>query len=261
MQSFGTYEPKNAKESVKFLQKLIDMKAWVALFATCITEYEGRGASKTTPGDKLVIIKPNGSIIIHGPRGFRPQNWQPDTSAIIIEDNDDFLVLKAIRRSPRESLTTKCSRVYTIIWLTQPTEGDFWMYINEHQIRDVIAENPDIIEEGLVITRIEKPVEPGFVDLYGIDSNGRLVVIELKRVKAGVDAVKQLLGYTEAFRKKGVSVRPILVAPDFTESAIKMAHLSGVELKKINLRRLYDLVSSRARPKKGTLEDFLDSSL
>ena len=167
-----------------------------------------------------------------------------------------MLVVKAVRKSPREILVIKCSKIYGILWLVEPTEGDFWMYINEHEIRDAIAANPALIEEGLVITRVEKPVEPGFIDLYGIDKNGNLVVIELKRVRAGVEAVHQLLRYIESFRKRGVKVRPLLVAPEYTEAAVHLAKLSEIELKRIDLRELYRMVSSRTKPKRSTLDEF-----
>jgi RecB family endonuclease NucS len=259
MTKWGVIEPKTLSDAAEAVSKLLLKKAWIILSASCINEYEGRAASKTTPGDKIIMIKPSGSVIVHGPKGFKPQNWQPDTSTIIASEQEGFLVIKAIRRTPRETLTLKCHQVYVIHWLEEPREGEFWMYINEHQIRDLIATNPSLIEEGLVITRVEKPIEPGFVDLYGKDREGRLVVIELKRVKAGAEAVKQLLGYIEAFQKKGIVVRPILVAPDFTESAIRLSQLSGVELKRIDLKRFYELLKEKSKPpREGTLEDFLD---
>ncbi len=257
MARYGMLEPKDLRHAVDKLQDLIRNRAWIAFIGLCLTEYEGRSASKTTLGDRLVIIKPSGSLIVHGPRGFKPENWQPDTSTITISGTGDIIVLKAIRKSPRETLVLKCNHIYTIMWLEEPIKGEFWMYLNEHEIRDAIASNPSIIEEGLVITRVEKPVEPGFIDLYGVDKNGRLVVIELKRVKAGSEAVHQLLRYIESFRKRGVKVRPILVAPDFTESAIRLASVSGIELKTIDLRRLYEIITSKMRPRRSTLEEFL----
>ena len=257
MAKWGVREPSSIGEAASLISRLVARRAWIIVAAACINEYEGRAASKTTPGDKVIMIKPSGSVIVHGPRGFKPQNWQPDTSAIHVAEEDGFLVIRAVRRSPREILTLRCHKVYTVQWLEELEEGDFWMYINEHQIRDLLAANPSILEPGLVITRVERPVEPGFVDLYGRDREGNLVVIELKRVKAGVEAVKQLLGYVEAFRRKGVRVRPILVAPDFTESAVRLAETSGVELKRIDLRGLYEILAGKARPRRGSLEEFL----
>lgn len=248
--------PRNRSEAVEWLKKGINSRQWIVFFAECLVEYEGRAASKSTYGDKLVMIKPNGSVIIHGPRGFKPQNWQPDTVAITVEESGDEVILRAIRKKPREILVIKCPEVYHIMLGQEPVEGDFWMYINEHQIRDLIAEMPSLIEEGMRIVSVEKPVEPGFVDLYGRDKEGRLVVIELKRVKAGEEAVHQLLRYVEAFNKRGVNVRPILAAPDFTDSARTLASRSGVELKRLDLKGIYDLIKRKERRRPGTLTEY-----
>ncbi|MCE4600281.1 MAG: endonuclease NucS [Desulfurococcales archaeon] len=249
--------PKDVEEAVEHLKGVIPRKPWIAFFGQCRVEYEGRAASRSTPGDKLVIIKPSGSVIVHGPKGFKPQNWQPDTYTITVSLENEELVLKAYRRRPYEILVVRCNRVYHIMEGYEALDSAFWMYINEYEIRDVLASKPSLIEDGLRITSVEKPVEPGFVDLYGRDSLGRLVVIELKRVKAGEEAVHQLLKYVEAFRKRGVDVRPILVAPDFTDSARLLASRSGVELKRIDLKSIYELVKSRERKKPGSLADFL----
>lgn len=248
--------PRRGEEAVGKLREGIMSRMWIVFFAECLVEYEGRSASKTTYGDRLVVIKPDGSVIIHGPRGFKPQNWQPDTAAISVDYVGGEVVLRAVRRRPREVLVARCPRVYHIVLGDEPVEGDFWMYINEHQIRDLLAEDPSLIEEGLRIVRVEKPVEPGFIDLYGRDKDGRLVVIELKRVKAGEEAVHQLLRYVEAFRKRGVSVRSILVAPGFTGQARILASRSGVELKTLDLKTVYDLVKSRERRRTGSLADY-----
>lgn len=250
--------PRDLEEAGRLLREAIQRRAWIVFFAECLAEYEGRGASRTTPGDKLVVVKPDGSVLVHSPRGFKPQNWQPDTEAVTVSIEDELLVVRAVRRRPREVLILRCPRVHHVVVGEEPVEGDFWMYINEHEIRDLIAEDPGIVEEGLRIVSVEKPVEPGFIDLYGRDREGRLVVIELKRVKAGEDAVHQLLKYVEAFRKRGVDVRPILVAPGFTGSARMLAARSGVELKEIDLRRIYEILKERwgeRRPK--TLTDYL----
>ncbi len=251
------FDPPGLGEAAEALRGGVARRAWLVFLGECLTEYEGRAASRSTYGDRLVVIKPSGSVLVHGPRGYKPLNWQPDTQAITVEVGEGELVVRAYRRRPREVLVIRCRRVYHIVEAEDAVEGEFWMYINEHEIRDAIASNPELLEPGFRVVRVERPVEPGFIDLYGVDSEGRLVVVELKRVKAGREAVHQLVRYVEALRRRGVEARPVLAAPDFTESAVREAEAWGVELKRIDLARIYELLRERSRPRRGTLEEFL----
>ncbi|MEB3779355.1 MAG: endonuclease NucS [Desulfurococcales archaeon] len=246
----------NIREAASKLSSYITMRAWIIMLGNCVMEYEGRAASRTTPGDRLVVIKPDGSVLVHGPRGFKPTNWQPDTSAIVVS-GEDTLIIRAIRRSPREVLIIECRKVYLLAAGIGAEEGSFWMYVNEHEIRDIITRKPELVEEGLRIVRVEKPVEPGFIDLYAKDREGRLVVIELKRVKAGEDAARQLIRYIEYFRSKGVEPRGILVAPEATDTAISLLERAGLEFKRIDLRKIYSLIRDSSRAKKPSILDYL----
>ncbi|MCE4602050.1 MAG: endonuclease NucS [Desulfurococcales archaeon] len=241
------------EEARQALYRAIESHAWIAMYANCMVEYEGRSASRAIPGDRLIIVKPDGTVIIHGPRGFRPGNWQPDTSSITVTIEEDLLVLKAVRRRPREVLAARCGRVYMLATLVNPEEGGFWMYLNEHEIRDLIAEDPGIVEEGLRIVEAEKKVAPGFIDLYAVDRDGNLVVIEVKRVKAGEEAARQLARYVGHLRRQGRRVRGILVAPDATEAAIYRLEREGLEYRRIDLQALYERLKAKSRRSGGIL--------
>lgn len=242
------------KEAVELLSRLVGERQWIIFWGRCGAWYEGRGASKATPGDRLVMIKPDRSVIVHSPHGFKPQNWQPDTSSISFNIEDEVLVMRSVRKSLREVLVLVCDKIYMVAAGRGFEEGEFFMYMTEHEIRDLIAENPGIVEDGLRIVGVERPVDPGFVDLYGVDRNGRLVVFELKRVKAGEEAARQLLAYVEHFRRRGVNVRGVLLAPDITEAAHRILTDNGLEFKRIDLRSLYKVLSERRRTRRGLLD-------
>ncbi len=250
--------PESLEEARSYLVEALEKRYWVTIAALCKTWYEGRGASEATLGDRIVMVKPDGSFIVHGHKGFKPLNWQPEVSAVTVTLENDMLVIRAVRRSPREILVLECSYVYTILLALNPEEGQFWVYMSEEEIRDIIVSNPAMIEEGLRVIDVEKPIEPGFVDLYARDKDGNVVVIEIKRVKAGEDAVRQLLSYVEIFKAKGVKVRGILVAPSITENALKLIHLFNLEFKYIDLKKLYmESTKRRVRFKQQQLIDYI----
>ncbi len=243
-------------EAAKLLEELLRSGDWISLYGYCMVEYEGRGASRSTLGDKHIMIKPSGSIIIHGPKGFRPENWQPDNSVFAVMTSDDYLVIKSIRRKPREVLLVKCKSIYSIMSLNDYSTGEFIMYVDEHEIRDFLLSNPSYIEKGFRPISREKPIEPGFIDIYGVDKDGNPVVVEIKRVKAGVDAVKQLEKYLLALEKHNIHARGILVAPAFSESAIKEAFRAKIKLLSVDVSDIRSKLV-KEKPSRKKLTEFL----
>ncbi len=246
-------------EALSQVSEALKARAWLVLAGNCETSYEGRAASGSTPGDRVVMVKPDGSVIVHGPKGFKPLNWQPDTSSVEARLDSDTLELRAVRRSPREILVIRCARIYYLAVLKGAEEGGFWLYVNEAEIRDEAMRDPvGVLGERLRFIEAEKPVEPGFIDALAEDEQGRLVVLEFKRVKAGEEAVKQLLRYVEALRARtSREVRGVLVAPDATEAARRLLERSGLELRRIDLRSLYERIKGRSAARRRSLVDFL----
>jgi RecB family endonuclease NucS len=94
------------------------------------------------------------------------------------------------------------------------------------------------LEAGFKPISYEKKVEPGFMDIYGIDRNGKLVVVEVKRKTAGKEAVLQLAKYMEAvMRKANREVRGILAAPDIAKDAHRTLETFGLEFVQVDPRK------------------------
>jgi hypothetical protein len=55
----------------------IDRAEMVTVFGRCTVEYEGRAASTLGPGERLVMLKPDGTVLVHTDEGQKPVNWQP----------------------------------------------------------------------------------------------------------------------------------------------------------------------------------------
>ncbi len=234
------YQGLGLDEYVGVLRKAVREHKLVLIMASCSVDYEGRGASTLGEGERVIIIKRDWAFLIHRPDGYSPVNWQPQSSIIDFEVHGGLLIIRAVRKKPREIVTVRASDISLVVVADMSDTAEFIEYVSEHEIRDLIARNPSILGEDLKITNIEKPVEPGFVDLYGIDNRNRIVVIELKRVTATKDAVSQLHRYVIAVRKSlgRQDVRGILVAPSITRSALEYLERLGLEYKQLNLKQL-----------------------
>ena len=113
------------------------------------------------------------------------------------------------------------------------------MYGDEQDVRDVLAENPSLIEEGLELVEKERRVSTGFIDLLCRDKDGRLVVVEVKRGKAGAEAVIQLKRYVDALKNElNLKVRGILVAEALSRGVKPLLEREGLEFKRLDLKKI-----------------------
>ena len=65
----------------------------------------------------------------------------------------------------------------------------------EKLLEDTLVEHPEMLISGLTIVGRQTPTAGGPLDLLGIDSEGQLVVFELKRGTLTRDAITQVIDY------------------------------------------------------------------
>lgn len=98
----------------------------------------------------------------------------------------------------------------------------------ERDLQTALRANVEQLEPGLTIVDggKEKSVATGQIDITAEDSQGNLVIIELKAAKAPDSALTQLLGYMGSIEpQEAVKVRGILVAEEFSDRLISAAKL------------------------------------
>jgi RecB family endonuclease NucS len=122
--------------------------------------------------------------------------------------------------------------------------GEFSLYASEEDMHRALLLKPELLEDGFRVISYEKKVEPGFVDVYGIDRNGRLVVVEVKRKTAGKGAAFQLARYIEAIRTKADrEVRGVLAAPDIAKDVHRTLVTLGLEFKRLDPKKCAETLS------------------
>ena len=68
----------------------------------------------------------------------------------------------------------------------------------ENLLEDALVNRPDLLFENLTLVGRQTYNEGGWLDLLGVDGNGRLVVFELKRGTVRRDAVAQVIDYASS---------------------------------------------------------------
>lgn len=226
------------------------------IIGNCWVYYTGRAKSKLEPGERILIVKNDGSILIHRAIGYEPVNWQPPGCLFNVETKNNVLQIRAMRQKPAESVRVFFNRIQLVCALNLIDFGEFSLYASEEDMQKAILAKPSLIEEGLEIISYEKKVEPGFVDVYGVDKNGKLVVIEIKRRTAGKEAALQLAKYIEAIKAKADrEVRGILAAPNVARNVQKLLETLKLEFKILDPRKCSEILR-KAETKK--LEVFFD---
>ena len=66
---------------------------------------------------------------------------------------------------------------------------------SEGFFEDTLVKNPNLLFEGVTLVGRQTPTEGGPLDLLGVDSDGKLVIFELKRGTLSRDAVAQIIDY------------------------------------------------------------------
>jgi hypothetical protein len=247
---FSTLENPDITKSFNLLTQGLSKKALIILVGCLRVYYEGRAKSRLDWGDRTIMIKKDGSFLIHQHHNLEPVNWQPPKSKFTAEIKEGKILLKGSRRNPPESLMVEISKTYVASYFVGEDTKSLELVGYEADMGDLIFNNPEIIEEGFRPTSREYSVESGFIDILGKDTNGNLVILELKSRRAGVNAVKQLERYIKHFEDHQKKVRGILVAPSLTDEAQEL--LSKKELEFISLEPPMELKDQRVL----TLEDF-----
>ncbi len=78
------------------------------------------------------------------------------------------------------------------------------MMESEGRLEEALVNNPDMLMPELTLVGRQTDTEGGPLDLLGVDSDGRLVLFELKRGRLSRDAVAQIIDYASALNAMGV---------------------------------------------------------
>lgn len=209
----------------------------VVIAGLCTVTYEGRARSTLSEGERIVICKPDGAVMVHRPTGLEAVNWNPPGSIASIHVEEGRAKLVSMRRRPPERLVVDMLRVDLVASMRMVDEGVFSMYASEDEMKMAVRVRPSLIEEGFRLIDLERPIDPsaGYADVVGEDREGNLVVVELKRVTAGREAVVQLKRYVDALSSRtSRRVRGIIAAPSITRDGLRLAEQLGFKYVKLS---------------------------
>lgn len=210
-------------------------KTVLQLIGTCTVEYQGRAKSYLDSGDRIIIIKQDGNILVHQPVMREPINWQPSGSIIEYKIKDDSLILKSRHRKPAEKMVIIFTELFTIIVSQLIDSAQLKITGMESDVVKHIINNPSCIEEGLRIQNQEKQVRSGMIDVFAYDKDHTPVIIEVKRSLATISNVHQLRMYVQDMQQDSEKtlVRGILCAPRIPDMIKNLLQDYNLEWKEV----------------------------
>lgn len=218
------------------LKNAISKSQSIVFGCSCEIKYSGRAESFLAEGDRIVIIKEDGTILVHQPVGNTPINYMKAGSSFSVFTNKDKLKLQTKGPHGKEFMSLDIGKIHFLNYQKFSDGKSIELKGTEKDMADMIMNKPSLIEDGFKPLSMEEHTKYGFIDVFGYDKDKKLIVVECKRYCVDLSAVTQLRRYVEKIKdSKGVShVRGILAAPRITSNAEKMLNdwgFSFVEIK------------------------------
>lgn len=185
------------------------------VFADCSVDYMGRLSAHLPRATRLLVVKNDGSVLIHSDGGsYKPLNWMSPPARLHIADRDEI---------DSTSLADELDSDVCELWTVQAAKTDDRLVIRvfekinemshdlgidpglikdgvEADLQRLLSDQIELLGAGYRMVRREYPTAIGPVDILAKDASGVSVAVELKRV-GDIDGVEQLTRYLELLNR------------------------------------------------------------
>ena len=209
------------------------------IVARCEVVYTGRLTAFLPDSTRLVMLKADGSVLVHADAGgYKPLNWM--TPPTVIEDGGDVLVVRKRAGKTEDRLEIQLLEVLSDVVHDMGEAASLEKDGVERDLQLELAAQPEALAEGLRLVRREWPTDIGPVDLMCTSAQGDWVAVEIKRIGT-IDAVEQLTRYLARIRALDpakAECRGILAAQQIKPQARKLAESREIAWVEVDLEAL-----------------------
>lgn len=212
--------------------------------ARCSVTYEGRLTAYLPPAVRLLMVKADGCVAVHADGGaYKPLNWMNAPNHL--EEEDGRWV---VTNKKGERLEIEIEEVLADVAHDMGIDPGLQKDGVEAHLQVLLAERPEVLEDGLELIRREYPTDIGPVDLLCRAADGQVVAVEVKR-RGEIDGVEQLARYVERLDNDArlAPVRGIFAAQSITPQAKVLAEARGVATVEVDYDELQGLESAVPR--------------
>jgi endonuclease len=208
------------------------------IVARCEVRYSGRLDAFLPEALRLIIVKADGSVLVHADAGgYKPLNWM--TPPTVVEESPERMVVRKRAGASEDRLEISLTEVLSDVAHAMGSPDDDVALSKdgvEAHLQELLADQPHWCGEGLRLVRREWATDIGPVDLMCRDADERWVAVEIKRV-AGIEAVEQLTRYLGRIRLDPAfsSCRGVLAAQTIKPQARVLATAREIECVEVDI--------------------------
>jgi len=195
------------------------------VIAKCSVDYLGRLSAHLPLATRLLIVKADGSVLVHSDGGsYKPLNWMSPPCRLSESDTEWVVTGKS-----GETLTVHIEEIINDI--SYPLGEDPGLVKDgvESHLQELLAAQLHVLGDGWRLVRREYPTAIGPVDLMCRDAHGVSVAIEVKR-RGEIDGVEQLTRYLDLLNRDPLlaPVQGIFAAQEIRPQARVLAEDRGI---------------------------------
>lgn len=166
----------------------------------CEVEYAGRLTAFLPKAKRLLVVKADGSVLVHSDGGsYKPLNWM-SPPCWMAEQTVDEGQLWVVTNKSGEELRIHIEEVVHDSKHELGIDPGLQKDGVEAQLQELLAMHVETLGDGYSLVRREYPTAIGPVDLLCRDADGSTVAVEIKR-RGEIDGVEQLTRYLELLNR------------------------------------------------------------
>jgi RecB family endonuclease NucS len=195
------------------------------VIARCSVDYDGRLTAHLPSALRLLIVKADGSVLVHSDGGsYKPLNWMSPPCRLTEQPDKWTVVNKA-----GETLTIVIEETLSDTSVDLGIDPGLVKDGVEAHLQVLLAEQLHLLGDGWRLIRREYPTPIGPVDIMCRDAAGAHVAVEIKR-RGEIDGVEQLTRYLELLNRDPLltPVHGIFAAQEIKLQARTLAEDRGI---------------------------------
>jgi endonuclease len=195
------------------------------VIARCSVDYAGRLTAHLPSALRLLIVKADGSVLVHSDGGsYKPLNWMSPPCKLTESPSQWVVTGKS-----GETLTVNLEEIVSDTSFALGEDPGLVKDGVESHLQELLAAQLHVLGEGWRLVRREFPTPIGPVDLMCRDAVGISVAIEVKR-RGEIDGVEQLTRYLELLNRDPLlaPVQGVFAAQEIKPQARTLAQDRGI---------------------------------
>lgn len=195
------------------------------VIARCSVDYAGRLTAHLPSAPRLLIVKADGSVLVHSDGGsYKPLNWMSPPCRL-----EESVGMWRVVNKGGEELRITIEEVLHDSSHELGTDPGLVKDGVEAHLQELLAAQVHILGEGWRLVRREYPTAIGPVDLMCRDADATAVAVEIKR-RGEIDGVEQLTRYLELLNRDPLlaPVHGVFAAQEIKPQARVLAQDRGI---------------------------------